>query len=69
MFDSVGLQFVRVWDPETLAPAGEPVEVHASGVRSLAATASSSPLEKEATIWLVSGDAQGNVALFCFVPR
>ena len=31
------LQFVRVWDPETLAPGGEPVKAHATGVRSLAA--------------------------------
>lgn len=79
------LQFVRVWDAETLAPVGEPVQAHATGVRSLAAklTSSSSilssvsPLEEngsqlhslDSTVWLVSGDAQGDVILWRFVTR
>lgn len=72
------LQFVRVWDPATLTPIGHPVQAHAKGVRSLAATtsASMSPFETEcqlhslnSTVWVVSGDAHGEIILWRFIRK
>ena len=72
-------QFVRIWDPVTLAPIGHPVQAHAKGVRSLAAATSSSISPFEGTesqlhsldsiFWLASGDAHGEVVLWRFVRR
>nr|XP_024373457.1 myosin heavy chain kinase A-like isoform X1 [Physcomitrium patens]PNR54901.1 hypothetical protein PHYPA_005794 [Physcomitrium patens] len=74
LFSGGADQLVRIWDPESLASIGEPARLHAAGVRSLsAATSSSMPSSTEtmvnSTIWLVSGDAQGEVVLWRLLSK
>ncbi|KAG0621130.1 hypothetical protein M758_4G271600 [Ceratodon purpureus] len=78
LFSGGADKFVRVWDPATLTPIGHPVQAHAKGVRSLAATtsASMSLFETEcqlhslnSTVWVVSGDAHGEIILWRFIRK